>query len=645
MPTLHRFAALMLVVLAGALPAAAGVDRWTFLGPDGGAVLALAADPGVPGTVYAGTDRSGVWKSVDGGVHWACASEGLDSPSVLALAAVPGTPGVVYAGTPIGIFKTADGGATWQLVWSAAHGPGDLFTSRVLSLAAAPGDPEAVWAGTNHGEVLRTSDGGLTWSTDFTTPGGVSDLDIAPGDPSTVYAVAGGSLYRRGTTGSWTRLIDSTGPAIPSALAIDPENPRVLYLAAQFGVWKSEDAGATWRRPPPIDDVSLSQVVSLLVDPSDPSIVLAGTSSGGLFRSVDAGVTWARVPGLPQTGGASLAVDPARPGTVWLGSSGLGVFASHDSGRTWVASRNGLAASQALAAAFDPFRPRTLYAGLVQTGVHRSTDAGAIWRQTNTGIMPSGGSYGRIVLDLAVHPTQPGTLYAAATSGLYESRDRGTHWRPLPAGPEEIAAVAVDPHRPSILWAGGDRLLRSRNGGRTWKISLVPACGNDTTVSRVMIDPLRPGTLFLVTLDERHLDPDPLARSIDGGTTWECQNDLFASALAFSPRTSGLLYAVDARDVWRSADGGASWSRVAEDPAAGIGLTALLADALDPAVLYLGTAGAGTLRSRDGGATWAPLASDLPAASIHCLEADPRNPRHLVACTEGGGLLEIRLSD
>jgi hypothetical protein len=50
-------------------------------------------------------------------------------------------------------------------------------------------------------------------------------------------------------------------------------------------------------------------------------------------------------------------------------------------------------------------------------------------------------------------------------------------------------------------------------------------------------------------------------------------------------------------------------------------------------------------RSRDGGATWAPLASDLPAASIHCLEADPRNPRHLVACTEGGGLLEIRLSD
>ena len=87
-------------------------------------------------------------------------------------------------------------------------------------------------------------------------------------------------------------------------------------------------------------------------------------------------------------------------------------------------------------------------------------------------------------------------------------------------------------------------------------------------------------------------------------------------------------------------------SILARPAAAGVDrCTSLLVDRLEPSTLYLGTEGAGVLRSQDGGVTWASLEAGMIAPRITCLAADPRNPRHLVACTQGGGLLEIRLSD
>ena len=117
------------------------------------------------------------------------------------------------------------------------------------------------------------------------------------------------------------------------------------------------------------------------------------------------------------------------------------------------------------------------------------------------------------------------------------------------------------------------------------------------------------------------------------------------AALAFDPAQQDLLYLADASgNLRKSLDGGTTWEPVASSSPAALGLTALLIDPLDPAVFYAGTGGSGVWRSLDQGVTWQPFSAGLIAPAITCLDADPRNPRRLVACTQGGGLLEIQIS-
>jgi len=158
MPPLLRSALLWIALVSAARPAAAGTDVWTSLDPYGGRIQALATDPDDPGTLYAGTGTSGVWKSRDGGKRWVAAREGLGpgSLSIYALAVAPGPEGAVYAGTATGLFKTTDGGSTWQPV--ALQMPA---SSAVISLAVNPADPAEIWAG-NGKEIWHTEDGGQT---------------------------------------------------------------------------------------------------------------------------------------------------------------------------------------------------------------------------------------------------------------------------------------------------------------------------------------------------------------------------------------------------------------------------------------------------------------------------------------------------
>src|SRR5258708_3429885 len=103
------------VVAQVALTPTAAVARWLWIGPEGRAVTALAFDPSLPGTVYAGTEFAGVWKSSDGGVSWSVTGPGLPSRGGgLALAVAGRSPSTVYAGTRAGVFVSINGGATWS---------------------------------------------------------------------------------------------------------------------------------------------------------------------------------------------------------------------------------------------------------------------------------------------------------------------------------------------------------------------------------------------------------------------------------------------------------------------------------------------------------------------------------------------------
>jgi photosystem II stability/assembly factor-like uncharacterized protein len=304
--------------------ASAGVNRWTSSGPVAG-VRCVAIDPMNPGIVYAGTSRSGVFKSSNGGLSWGDPSSGeLDGISVHSLAVDPQAPSSVYAGTPSGVLKSTDGGATWSDKRLAGAIYNLVFGSQKSTIYAADFDDGAYYPGPS--AVYRSTDDGETWSRRVNAfaiiPG---TLVVDPTQPSTLYAATSDSfgVYKSVDAGSTWRAGSGVTGFFVTALAIDPRDPSTLYAGTYFGILKSVDAGSTWRVAS--SDLNGYSVTALAIDPREPSTLYAGTYRG-VFRSTDGGASWRDFnTGLTRFDVATLAID--RTGTrLHAGSRTGGVF-------------------------------------------------------------------------------------------------------------------------------------------------------------------------------------------------------------------------------------------------------------------------------------------------------------------------------
>jgi len=311
----------VILSLAGGHPAQAGINVWTGNGPEGREVTALAIDPVTPSTLYAGTD-GGVFKSTNGGATWEAANARLTDMDVTVLAIDPTTPAILYAGTVDGVFKSTDSGATW-----GAANTGLGAEPSVTALAIDATTPATLYVVTNETTLFRSTDGG----------------------------------------GSWNAL---TAVARLTALAIDRSTPGTLDAAfwGDFGefcsaaVYKSMDGGDSWDNLNACLGLPLH---TLVVDPTAASTLYAAQTNGVIIKSTDAGNTW--IPtgiGVPTTGRpAVLAIDPTTPGTLYGGTHGAGVFKSADAGTTWHALNTGLIETDIAVLAIDPSRPNIVHAG------------------------------------------------------------------------------------------------------------------------------------------------------------------------------------------------------------------------------------------------------------------------------------------
>ncbi len=512
-------------------------DAWTPLAEwRGGTVAALAAWAGDVGrgALFAATPV-GVFRSDDGGRSWRAAGAGAVAPFVEGLAVLSGEgrEPTVYAGTRTGVYRSEDGGKTWKWV---------LFGGRVAAVAAASVESEGrpgrvVLAGTEVDGVLRSEDGGETWNpaNDGLPDRNVLALAVSPafaGD-GVAFAATESALARTDDNGrSWQRCALPVEGAVVQCLAISPrfaDDRTVLAGTEEHGLLRSTDGGQTWTVVPGLEEQG---VMALAVTPDGDQV--AAATGDGVALSTDGGATWQTI--AFESGPAlALAWAPGEAGpTLVAGVPQSGVYRL--SGSTWEVANAGLHAHLVTGLQPSPafVHDRTLFIGIEGTGVEVSTDGGASWSAANAGLDD------RNVVALAVSPAfeQDRTLFAGTPTGLYRSRDGGAGWQPIRPGDSDLSVAAMAVAKgtgdggegaaaagPTVALVTTDgAVLVSEDGGESWEARGLIEDLASSEIASLALSSDDDGRLVIYVGARRASEAGGfdlrLYRSLDGGRRW-----------------------------------------------------------------------------------------------------------------------------
>jgi photosystem II stability/assembly factor-like uncharacterized protein len=443
-------------------------------------------------------------------------------PLVVALFAL-----LIFAFGPNTSVSRAEGDATdpalYSNDWRTTGPPG----GDVRALVVDPQNPDRFYFGTLDGQIYTSSDGGKRWQL----------------------------LYNFGKP---RMFVDN--------IIVDPRNSRVLYVGAHRhnmpgGFFKSTDGGTTWRESSELKNEALH---SLAQSDSNPNTLIAGTFTG-VFRSDDAGDSWKQLqtqstPGLIHV--ESLAIDPRTTDTIYAGTFYL-PYKSVDGGQSWKSIKNGIIDdSDIFAIDIDPRDPNHIIASAC-SGIYESKTAGDSWKKVQG--IPSQSRRTRAILQ---HPSVPGIVFAGTTEGFWRSEKGGDadSWMVTTSRQLEINSIAVHPSRPDMVFIGTNNygVMVSNDGGKTF----TPTNGGFS------------GRFANAILPDR-----------------EIPNRIYASTIN-TATGGGFLFV--------SEDNGGSWRPSMRSMPSRLITYAILQDARDPNVIYLGT-NLGVYRSTDRAASWAPV--------------------------------------
>jgi photosystem II stability/assembly factor-like uncharacterized protein len=642
--------------------------KWRQVGPfRGGRALAVAGVAGDPETYYFGSVAGGVWKTTNGGITWMPMTDKTGIMSVGAVAVAPSDPNVIYVGTGEscwrgnisygdGMYKSLDGGKTWNHI-------GLEDTRHIARIVVNPTNPEVLYVaamghayGPNETRgVFKTSDGGKSWQKvlfkDNKT--GAIDLTFDPSNPHILFAalyeaqrypwtaVSGGpgsGLYKSIDDGAtWKRL---EGHGLPSGVlgrigvtvsGADGNRVYAILEAEKGGIYRSEDAGDTWQLINP--DHRFTQRAwyfhHIFADPKNVDTVYVLNTA--VYRSTDGGHTFNTLR-APHGDNHGLWIDPTHP--EWMiNSNDGGATISHDGGKSWTTQANQPTA-QFYHVATDNAFPYRIY------GAQQDNSTVAIASRSDDGIIDrpdwyevGGGESGFVVPD----PANPDVVYAGSYDGLITRFDKKNHqeqdissWplNPMGSGAADLkhrfqwtAPIMMSANDPNAVYHGGEEVFKTTDGGMNW-----------TEIS---------GDLTRNDKSKQKSSGGPLTQD---NTSVEYYDTVFA--LAESPIEKGLIWAgSDDGLVHVTRDGGQHWSDVTSkefgewslvsiiEPSQHSADTAYVAidrHKLDDFHPYL-------FKTADLGKSWTKITAGLPDNSYaHAIREDPKHKGLLYAGTENG---------
>jgi photosystem II stability/assembly factor-like uncharacterized protein len=668
--------------------------KYRSIGPyRGGRSLTAVGIPGDPTTYYFGATGGGVWKSTDGANTWSPIFDKDGAPAIGSMAVAVSDPNVVYVGTGEacirgnisqgdGVWKSVDAGKSWK--WSGlkdSRAIGKVIVNprnSDIAFVAALGHP---YGPNVERGVFRTTDGGKTWEKVLYKDENTGAIDVAfdPQNPNIVFASLwearrtpwtlssggpGSGIYRSNDGGTTWKHIEEHGlpkgpyGRIGVAIAANSERVYALIEAKEAGgLYRSDDGGDSW------DLVNGSHnlfqrawyYMHVIADPRDSNTVYVADVE--FFKSTDGGRNFNKVK-VPHGDNHGLWIDPMNTSRMIAANDG-GVTVSLDGGKMWTREDNQPTA-QFYHVITDTRTPYYVYGAQQDNSsvaIASRSDDGAIGRDNWYPV--GGGEAGYIAPD----PRDPNIVYAGDYQGNLTRFDRRTNqvesiavWpeltdargaAPLDHRFQWTAPIVTSPHDPNTVYYGGERVFKTSDSGKHWEAISGDLTRNDKSKQQPSGGPITiddTGTEYYDTVFT--IAPSPLAKGLiwagtddgliqvtrDEGKNWAnvTPKDLpewsRISLIEASPHDAATAYvAVDRHQnddvapyIYKTTDSGVTWNRIVNGIPDTAFVRAVREDPKRKGLLYAGTE-RGIFVSFDAGGHWRSLQLNLPNTPVHDL--------------------------